>query len=260
MIALDFRQRLKRNGPLLGMQCFTGNAAIVEILGGAGYDWVSLDMEHAPSDFARVEQLTRAAHCAGIAPLVRVAENDPVLIMKALDTGAAGVFVPHASSRADVERAVAASLYAPQGNRGACSATRPAGYGAERWSDYIKRANESVVVIPLIEDQAGIDAFDDLLQVEHVPAYWLGVTDLTVAIGCPGADFFHPELAALAKDMSRRAAAASKSLMVTVTPNITVDYALHLVRLGFRLISFAVDLRVFLRAVTDIATQFRAGR
>jgi 4-hydroxy-2-oxoheptanedioate aldolase len=260
MIKLDFRERLKKDGPLLGMQCFTGNAAIVEILGGAGYDWVSLDMEHAPSDFALVEQLTRAANFAGITPLVRVADNDPVLIMKALDTGAAGVFIPHASSRADVERAVEASLYAPQGSRGACSATRPAGYGAERWNDYIKRANENVVVIPLIEDQAGIDAFDDLLRIEQVPAYWLGVTDLTVAIGCPGADFFHPQLAALARDMNKRVAAAGKALMVTVTPNVTVEYALHLVSLGFRLISFAVDLRVFLRAVTDIAIRFRSGR
>jgi 2-keto-3-deoxy-L-rhamnonate aldolase RhmA len=81
MIKLDFRERLKKDGPLLGMQCFTGNAAIVEILGGAGYDWVSLDMEHAPSDFALVEQLTRAANFAGITPLVRVADNDPVPIM-----------------------------------------------------------------------------------------------------------------------------------------------------------------------------------
>ncbi len=260
MIELDFRQRLKKNRPLLGMQCFTGSASIVEILGGSGYDWVSIDMEHCPTDFALAEQLTRAANCAGITPLIRVADNSPVLIMKALDAGAAGVFVPHVSSRADVERAVAASLYAPQGNRGACSTTRPAGYGAERWTDYVKRANESVVVIPLIEDKAGIDAFDDLLAVKEVPAYWIGVTDLTVAMGCPGADFYQPELAAMARDMNKRAASAGKALMVTATPTVTVEYALHLVNLGFRLISFSVDLRVFLRAATDIATGFHGSR
>ncbi|OGA49360.1 MAG: hypothetical protein A3G24_17495 [Betaproteobacteria bacterium RIFCSPLOWO2_12_FULL_62_13] len=257
MVDLNFRRRLAKDRVLLGMQCFTGSAGIVEILGYAGYDWVSLDMEHAPSDFAAIEHLTRAANCAGITPLVRVADNVPLLIMKALDAGAAGVIVPHVSSRSDLEQAVAATLYPPRGIRGACSATRATGYGAEPWKAYVTRANDGVVVVPLVEEKAAIDAFDDLLQVEEVPVYWIGITDLAQSLGYPGADFQQPELASLAKSLNQRAADAGKLLMATVSPRLTVDYAKYLVSVGFRLISFGADLGLFSRTVNEIATRLR---
>ena len=75
-----FRERVQKSGMLIGTQCFTGNPAIVEILGHAGWEWVSLDMEHAPTDFAQIEHLVRAAQCSNIVPLVRVGKNDPLLI------------------------------------------------------------------------------------------------------------------------------------------------------------------------------------
>ena len=258
MVDLNFRRRLAKDGILLGMQCFTGSPGIVEILGYAGYDWVSLDMEHATNDFAQIEHLTRAANCAGITPLVRVADNAPLPIMKALDAGAAGVIVPHVSSRSDLERAIAATLYPPRGIRGACTATRASGYGAEPWKDFVARANEGVVVVPLVEDKEAIDAFDDLLQMKEVPVYWIGITDLAQSLGCPGADFRQPELASIAKSLNQRAAAAGKLLMATVSPPLTVDYAKYLVSIGFRLISFGADLGTFSRTVNNIAKELRA--
>jgi 2-keto-3-deoxy-L-rhamnonate aldolase RhmA len=257
MIDMNFRGRLAKEGMLLGMQCFTGSPAIVEILGYAGFDWVSLDMEHAMNDFARIEHLTRAANCSGVTPLVRVADNDPLLIMKALDAGAAGVIVPHVASRADLERAVAATLYPPRGIRGACTATRASGYGADPWRDFTARANEGIVVVPLVEDREAIDAFDDLLAVKEVPAYWLGTTDLAQSLGCPGADFRQPQLASIARSLTGRAAAAGKSLMVTVSPHLTVEYAQYLASIGFRLISFGSDIAYFSRTIRDTAAAMR---
>lgn len=179
MSFMDFKRRLAEKKTLLGMQCFTGSPAIVEMLGRAGYDWVSLDMEHTPWDFAHIEHLIRAANSSGICPLVRVAENNELFILRALDAGADGVIVPHVASKADLERAVAAALYPPHGTRGACGGIRATGYGIEKWRDYVSRVKDEVVVVPLIEDAAAIEAFDDLLGVENVPVYWLGITDLS---------------------------------------------------------------------------------
>lgn len=257
MIDLNFRRRLEKDGPLLGMQCFTGYTGIVEILGHAGYDWVSLDMEHSPREFSQIEPLVIAANYAGITPLVRVAENDPLLIMKALDAGAAGVIVPHVSSRSDLERAVAASLYPPRGIRGACNTTRATGYGAEPLKDYMVRANDGVVVVPLLEDREAIDGFGELLQVKEVPVYWIAISDLAVSLGCPGADFRHPELASIAKSLNKRAAEAGKLLMVAASAQLTVDYPKYLVSIGFRLLSLGVDLSVFSKAVNKVANDMR---
>lgn len=256
---LNFRRRLERKGVLIGTQCFTGNPAIVEILGHAEWDWVSLDMEHATTDYRHVEHLVRAASCSGITPLVRVAENSPLLISKALDTGAAGVIVPHISSPADLLQAVAATLYPPQGVRGACSTTRATGYGDEPWKDYVTRANAGVVVVPLIEDKQGIDAFDALLAVANVPVYWIGITDLTVSLGYPGADFWHPALADIARSLNARAAQQGRELMVAAAPHLRPDYIRHLVSLGFRLISIGTDLSFYRQAVLSMGRELRQG-
>lgn len=257
MIDTYFRSRLAKKGVLVGTQCFTGNAAIVEILGHSGWDWVSLDMEHATSSFADIEQLVRAANWSNIVALVRVAENDPVLISKALDSGAAGVIVPHIASAADLREAVGATQYPPHGVRGACSTTRATGYGAQPWKEYVEQANKGVVVIPLIEDKAGVDAFDELLAVDNVPVYWIGITDLTVSLGFPGADFHHPELVKLAKSLNQRAAAAGKELMIAAAPHLRADYIKHLVSLGFRLISIGTDLSLYRQSVIKIAAEVR---
>jgi 2-keto-3-deoxy-L-rhamnonate aldolase RhmA len=255
---MNFRERLAKKGVLIGTQCFTGSPAIVEILGFSGWDWVSLDMEHAVVDFARIEHLVLAATHAGVVPLVRVAENDPVLISKALDTGAAGIIVPHVSSREELDRAVAASQYGPQGMRGACTVTRATSYGAEPWKDHVVRANRDVVVIPMIEDQAGIDAFDQMLAAELVPAYWLAPTDLAASLGCPGADFRHPKLEPIARDLRERAQKAGKELMISATPHMRADYVRYLVSVGFRLISIGTDLALYRQAAVSMATDVRA--
>lgn len=63
---------------------------MVEILGLVGLDFVILDTEHGPLSFESIETLILAAEVVSISPLVRVHENDPALIARALDLGAKG--------------------------------------------------------------------------------------------------------------------------------------------------------------------------
>jgi 2-keto-3-deoxy-L-rhamnonate aldolase RhmA len=254
---MDFRKKLAKPGPLLGMQCFSGSPALVEIMGHAGLDWVSLDMEHSPWDFAQIEHLARAANASNISPLVRVADNDPILIMKALDAGTAGVIVPHVNCRADLERAVASTLHPPYGVRGVCSTVRATKYGSDFGEEFFERVRREVVVVPLIEEKAGIEAFDDLLAVENVPVYWIGISDLAASLGIPGADFHHPQLAEIARGLVQRSKAANKDLMCTVAPRMNIEYAKYLMDLGFRLISYGVDLSFFSRSLRDLAAILR---
>ena len=256
-MSMDFRKRLAKPGPLFGMQAFAGSPALVEIMGHAGLDWVSLDMEHTPWDFERIEHLARAADAAGIAPLVRVAQNDPILIMKALDAGTAGVIVPHINSRASLEQALAAAIHPPHGMRGVCSTVRATKYSFDYGKDFFEKVRRDVVVVPLVEEKSAIEAFDELLAVENVPVYWIGISDLAASLGIAGADFQHPQRAEIGRDLVRRARAAGKDLMCTVAPRITPDYADYLIGLGFRLISYGVDLSFFARSMKDLMVRLR---
>src|SRR6516162_5714677 len=149
-MANELLRRIREKNTIIGMQCFTGSPALVEIMGYSGFDWVSIDMEHTTISFADVEHLTRAAQCSGMIPLVRINENEPKLIMKSLDAGAAGVIIPHVTSAADIQKALSAARFAPDGERGKCGQVRGSRYGADgvAWKDYWRKANADVIIVP----------------------------------------------------------------------------------------------------------------
>ncbi|MFE7416828.1 HpcH/HpaI aldolase/citrate lyase family protein [Rhodococcus sp. NPDC057529] len=253
----SLKERLHTQPLSLGMQSFSANPGIVEILGLTGFDWVSLDMEHSPTGFETVEHLARAAKAAGTSALVRVAENDPIQIMKALDRGVDGVIVPHIKSAADLEAAVAATRYSPDGIRGACTSVRSSGYGTEPWDSYLERVASETVVVALVEDEEAITSFDELLKVDGVDAFWLGTRDLAQAMGIPGSDLHNPLFTKMAKDLCARAKDQGKLMMATVGPLLTVEYAQFIHSLGFTCISYGTDLKNFGRFAQSVVTGLR---
>ena len=55
-----FRDRLARREPLLGTLLTLPSPEIAELLAGAGFDWLFLDMEHGLLDFAAVQRMVQA--------------------------------------------------------------------------------------------------------------------------------------------------------------------------------------------------------
>jgi 4-hydroxy-2-oxoheptanedioate aldolase len=108
----QLKQRLQAGETVIGTFCIVDAAAMVESAALAGMDFVILDMEHGPFDLSQVERLVPAAQNAGIAPIVRVGENNEWMILRALDVGAAGVQVPQIGCRADAEAVIHAAKYA----------------------------------------------------------------------------------------------------------------------------------------------------
>src|SRR5918994_7555061 len=82
-----------------------------------GFDWLFVDLEHGAAGLDTASQICVAALDAGITPFVRVPENAPAWIGRALDGGAVGVVVPHIDTPEDASRAVAAARYPPAGAR-----------------------------------------------------------------------------------------------------------------------------------------------
>src|SRR5260370_30308734 len=88
-------EMLERNEIPLGMQCFTGNPALIEVMGLTGFDFVMLDGEHSGNDVRAMEDGVRVAQYAGLAPYVRVPDRaDETGIRRALEAGAEGIFLP----------------------------------------------------------------------------------------------------------------------------------------------------------------------
>src|SRR5580698_5742968 len=79
--------------------------ATVELLAHAGFDFVVIDMEHAPHALDRVYEMIFAAQATGMAALVRLPDHSGSTIQPLLDAGADGLLVPRVTSL-DVARAI----------------------------------------------------------------------------------------------------------------------------------------------------------
>ena len=138
------KQKLRRGEPSIGTWISTGSPVIAEILAHAGFDWLTVDMEHSAVDMENLLTCFYAISTTDTVPFVRVPWNDPQVLKRVLDTGAYGVVVPNIKSPEEAEQAVQACRYAPEGFRGV-GGIRGRLYGGP---DYFQHANEEIAVVP----------------------------------------------------------------------------------------------------------------
>ncbi|WP_090709285.1 MULTISPECIES: aldolase/citrate lyase family protein [unclassified Beijerinckia] len=183
----SFRRRLLNRECLVGSFIKTPTSHAIEIIGGAGFDFVVIDQEHAPFDRNATDVSLLAAWAAQVAGIVRVPVLSADAILSVLDCGAVGVLAPHVASVAQAEALVAACRYR-RGARGFSGVTRAGGYGAGKMWSLVDGADASVATIAMIEDPAALDVIDAIVAVEGLDAVFIGRGDLTVAFGAPTRD------------------------------------------------------------------------
>ena len=98
----------------IGSWITLGHFSIVEVMADAGFDWLCIDMEHTVIDYFEAEQLIAAIQSKGLAPYVRVGDNNALIIKRVLDAGAEGIIVPFVNSREDAEKAIESVKYPPR--------------------------------------------------------------------------------------------------------------------------------------------------
>jgi 4-hydroxy-2-oxoheptanedioate aldolase len=170
---------LKRGERPMGVFITSTDPTTTEIMAEVGFDFVVIDGEHGPMGRVQVEDHARAAKAGGIIPLARVLENSQTLIQSTLDSGAQGIVIPHVDTAQQARDAVASCRYSPTGRRGICPTVRSGGYNLETWADFVRAANENVLVIPLIESRLGVENIDEILAVEGVDIIHFGPGDLS---------------------------------------------------------------------------------
>jgi 4-hydroxy-2-oxoheptanedioate aldolase len=96
----------------------------VEMLGHAGFDFVVIDMEHAPNELHMVHHQLHAVSAYPVSAVVRAPWNDTVVIKRLLDVGAQSLLLPYVQNEEEAKRAVAAVRYPPKGVRGVSTSSR----------------------------------------------------------------------------------------------------------------------------------------
>ncbi|MBI2873296.1 MAG: hypothetical protein HYY00_08935 [Chloroflexi bacterium] len=177
------KARMKQGKLSIGMHAGFADPAIVEIIGLAGFDAAFIDMEHGPLDLGLVEEMGRAADLVGIVSLVRVPDNNPKTILRLLDAGIQGIYVPHIRNREDAVAAVNAARYAPLGERGMHAVTRASSYGSVPVEKHIASSNEQVLLAVMVEDKEALEEIEGIGSVDGVDLVAVGPSDLSQALG-----------------------------------------------------------------------------
>lgn len=226
------KERLRAGGVAIGVISGITSETAVELCGYAGFDFIIFDAEHAPINEQACESLVRAAEVAGITPLVRVAGNDPKLILRFLDTGSLGVMVPQINTAEEAQDVVRAARYFPQGSRG-LGPVRAANYAQTiSMEEYTEEANRQILVIIQIEDIAALENLDEILAVEGVDVIAIGPRDLSKSMGFPG-QYDHPEVRKAIDKIIESVTTSDKALAM---PASDADSAARVIQRGAQIV------------------------
>jgi 2-keto-3-deoxy-L-rhamnonate aldolase RhmA len=250
-----FTQLLRSSGghPPIGTWIVSASPIVAEAVGCAGFDWAVIDMEHAPPSVMDVLHMLQALAGTKTVPVVRVPWNDAVIVKRVLDAGAGTVMFPLVQGAAEARRAVASTRFPPNGVRGMVGMSRASRFGTA--PNYFRGANRDVGVIVEIESPQAIEQLEAIAAVDGVDAFFLGIADLSAALGHPGASG-HP---AVVDQMSRavqRCKALGKPLgTLGQTPALVAQYRAA----GFDFVGVASDLGMMMSSAQGIIAALRTS-
>jgi 2-keto-3-deoxy-L-rhamnonate aldolase RhmA len=176
---MEFREKLKSGKPLHGVMVTIESPGVCEALAECGFDWLWIDMEHAPLSLKEVQEMARAKgnRCAA---LVRIPSNSDEWIKRTLDLGVEGIIIPHVSTAQEAKQAVTTSLYPPLGDR-SVGLSRVSSYGMH--PTYREESNQNRLLFVQIEDKLGVQNVEEIARVPGLSGIIIGPYDLSGSYG-----------------------------------------------------------------------------
>jgi 4-hydroxy-2-oxoheptanedioate aldolase len=213
-----------------------------EVMSQCGWNSVTVDLQHGIQDYLSMVACFQAMQSQPVTRLVRVPWNEPGIIGKVLDAGAYGVICPMINTKAQAEAFVSACKYPPQGTR-SNGPVRAIMYAA---GNYQKTANDEVLVLPMIETREALDNLEAILDTPGIDAIYIGPSDLGFSLGLvPKLDREEPEVLAI---YERLIAETRKRGIRAGIHCGAADYAVRMLKLGFRLVTITNDAGLMAKA------------
>ena len=246
-----FKRALRAGKPQIGLWSSLSSNYTVEVIAGAGFDWILLDSEHSPADLENLLTQLQAAAPYPTHAVVRVPWNDMVTIKRTLDVGAQSLLIPYVSSAEEARSAVSYTRYPPAGVRGVAGTTRATRFG--RVKDYAKRAHEEICVLVQVETQGALDNIESICAVDGVDGVFIGPADLHASLGYAG-ETNNPKVMPVIDDAIRRIRKAGKA--PGILTGVEAD-ARRWIECGGLFVAVGADTGVLARGSEALAAKFK---
>ena len=245
-----FKAAIEAGDIQLGIWSNIRDSLVVEMLGDSGFDFVTIDCEHAPNDLREVVSALQALRGTGAEAAVRVPGLDPVTLKRVLDAGAQTVIVPYIQTVEEAELAAAAVAYPPNGFRGVAGSVRATRYGAV--SDYHSRARDEICLVVQIETQQGLDNLEAIAAVDGIDALFVGPSDLSASLGYTGQMTAEPMQTAI-RDAIERITATGKPAGFLALNTMLLELAKDA---GAKFIVPSIDMSSLRQSIVSAASDF----
>ena len=196
-----FKQALRECRSQIGLWSSLSSNYSVEVIAGAGFDWILLDTEHSPNDLESVLAQAQAAAPYPTSTIVRVPWNEMVVIKRYLDIGIQTLLIPYVCTVKEARDAVSYTRYPPAGVRGVAGSTRASRFG--RVKDYAKHAHEELCVLVQVETKDALDQIEGICAIDGIDGVFIGPADLHASMGYTG-ETNNPSVVPIIEEAIRR--------------------------------------------------------
>jgi 4-hydroxy-2-oxoheptanedioate aldolase len=238
-----FRQAASQHRTLFNAWLTLNSPFLIELIGEAGFDCITIDQQHGLGGNEALLSCLTAARACGLPAIVRVAENDPGLVGRALDAGAQAIMCPLIETVEDAEAFVRAVKYPPLGLR----SWGPYRARLDHDGDYFKLANDWTIACPQIETKGALDQLDEILALGGVDMVCFGPNDLSIAL-TGRLDISAPEVKEAMNLVLNKC--RERSVIALIFAN-DVDYAKPLVKAGWDVVAVGTDAGWFAKAAAS---------
>lgn len=248
-----FKRKLKTEQQI-GLWVGLADAYGTEIAANAGYDWLLIDGEHAPSDLRTTLSQLQSIAAYPSQAVVRPPVGSVQLIKQLLDIGAQTLLIPMVETVEQAQLMVKAVRYPPHGVRGVGAALAR----ATRWNsieNYYTTAHEDICLLIQIESVVGLENLDEILNVDGIDGVFIGAVDLSATMGFEG-NPNHPEVQRAVVDAIQKIRHSGKAAGILSTQHdITQKY----LELGTEFVAVGVDTSVLMNSLRDLLGKYKQG-
>ncbi|UIJ74494.1 4-hydroxy-2-oxoheptanedioate aldolase [Acinetobacter sp. SH20PTE14] len=246
-----FKKKLKTEQQI-GLWVGLADAYGTEIAANAGYDWLLIDGEHAPSDLRTTLSQLQSIAAYPSQAVVRPPIGSVQLIKQLLDIGAQTLLIPMVETVEQAQLMVKAVRYPPEGIRGVGAALAR----ATRWNsiaDYYANAHENICLLIQIESVEGIKNLDEILKIDGIDGVFIGAVDLSATMGYQG-NPNHPEVQKTVIDAIQRIRKAGKAAGILSTQH---DATQNYIELGTEFVAVGVDTSVLMNSLRELLSKYK---
>ena len=247
-------EKMRRGEPVLGCQVRGRSVLMAEMMAYCGLDYVFIECEHFVHNIESIENEIRAIQLGGAIPIIRIPSHEDGLILQVVEAGVMGVVFPHIDTYEQAVHAVNEVKFSPVGRRGYGDSARASKFGFVPDESYLSYVNNNVMVIGMIESQAGIDNLDKILT-SGIDVLRIGARDLSLDLGYGGQ--VTPEVREIVTELCRRISASEVLLGDAGMGGLSSPEDFAFVQgLGCKMFTLGSDMTIVKKSVRDSVQKF----